>query len=78
MGVPVMEEVDSIRPPGNTISGILPEARVGQELKGMLGEVVVGVKVTRLTDILADTVKQIVADTDRLWPRVRCRYARGR
>ncbi len=63
MGVPVMVEADSIRPPGDTMSGVLPETRVGQELTGMLGGVVVGVKVTRLTDILADTVKQIVADT---------------
>jgi hypothetical protein len=67
MGVPAMERPDSIRPPADTLPTVSPATMRSNELSGVLGgvlgEAVAVVKVTRVTDILTDTVKQFVADT---------------
>jgi hypothetical protein len=67
MGAPAVVKADSIRPPGDTMSTVSPAEKRLNELPGVLegavGGVQVCVKVTRVTDILTDTVKQLVTDT---------------
>jgi hypothetical protein len=63
MGTPEVVKADSIRPPGDTISAVSPATIRSNELSGVLGGAVAVVKVTRITDILADRVKGIVSDT---------------
>jgi hypothetical protein len=63
MGDTMMVTRDSIRPPGDTLSGAAPGARPAEELEGIAGGIVAGVKIDSTVSILADTVRQIVADT---------------
>jgi hypothetical protein len=63
MGKVAMAGADPIRLPGDTLPVVAPAVTRTNELSGVLGGAVAVVKVTRVTDILADTVKQIVSDT---------------
>ena len=63
MGKVAMAEADSIRLPADTLPAAVPPTMPLKSLTGIAGGIQVCVKVTRITDILTDTVKQIAADT---------------
>ena len=63
MGDIMIVKADSVHPPGDTMPAVPPATRPAERLTGFAGGIQVCVKVTRVTDILTDTVKQIVADT---------------
>ena len=63
MGKMAVAGADPIRPPGDTLPAVPPGVTKSEEPTALDGDIQVCVKTTRFTDILADTVKGIVADT---------------
>jgi hypothetical protein len=63
MGIPVMERVDSIRPPEDTLGTVSPATVRSEEETAFTGGITVGVKIDSAVSILTDTLRQIIADT---------------
>ena len=63
MGKVAMAEADPIRPPADTLPAVAPPTMPLKALTGIVGGLQVCVKVTRVRDILTDTVRQLAADT---------------